>query len=104
MEHTCMVDLHAEGLQDGCPRCAELAARPLDVDSEMLRDLVRLAVRRDRITVGRSEAELVASAGVLTLLEQLGRLAELAPDEVAAYLVDRWHLNAEIENPRAVTA
>lgn len=101
--HTCRVDLHEAGLQDGCPACEEHAANPLrDLDETMLRYLVRLAILgSDRFAVGRSDTELVAAAKVLTALELFGSLAEKAPAEVATYLADRWRLEAMIVNPRS---
>jgi hypothetical protein len=100
--HTCTVDLHTHGLQDGCAACAAHAANPIrDLDDVMLRNLTYLAYRHDRLTMARSDAEAVASAKVLTVLEQAGHLAETAPETVAQYLRERWRLKVEIENPQA---
>lgn len=100
--HTCQVDLHEAGLQDGCGGCEEAAENPIrDLDEVMLGQLVTLAVHPDRFSVGRSDMELVAAAKVLTVLEQTGHLAEVAPETVATYLTERWRLEASIVNPRA---
>lgn len=34
--HTVHPDVHEHGLADDCPRCEELAARPLELDDEMI--------------------------------------------------------------------
>lgn len=83
-------DVHERGLADDCPRCAEMAERPTaECDEEVLRALVELAIRRDRLSRSRSEAEAVASAQVLTALERAGRIAEVAPDLLGRYLRER---------------
>lgn len=94
--------LEEHGLQDGCPACADIAKNPIaELDDAMLGQLATLATSADRLSRGRSENELVAAANVLTLLEQVGRLAEAAPSVVAWYLREKWRLDAQIDNPRA---
>lgn len=87
-------DVHIAGLADDCERCAELAAWPIrDLDDEVLAALVRLAVHPNRLSECRSLTEAVASASVLTALERVGRLAQVAPDAVADYLKTRWSVD-----------
>lgn len=118
--HSCVANLHEDGLQDGCPACAEYAEAPFtDLDHEMLRLLVERTLRnrfgghyaRHGIEVEspfgagaspRSNTEARAMAVVMTQLERFGRLAEAAPASVALYLNERWRLETSIVNPRLV--
>jgi hypothetical protein len=86
-------------LQDGCPRCLELAEWPIrDLDETMLANLVALAVDPERLSKGRSEAELIAAANVLSQLERTGRLVDVAPQAVEEYLRDHWKVDCEIRS------
>ena len=102
MIHSFHPDVHDAGLADDCEGCAEVAAAPSrNMDDRLLRQMVEFAVDRDRMFKCRSITEAEATARVLTTLEQVGRLCEVAGDHVAAYLRDRWHLDANIEPRRA---
>lgn len=95
--HTAHPDVHDHGLADDCPRCAEQAEKPIrELDEKMLSELAALAVHRDRLMRGRSEAELVAAANVLNVLEQVGRLCDVAPAVVESYLRERWRIDVQI--------
>lgn len=101
--HTVHHDIHENGLADGCEACTYHADNPLrDLDQRMLHNLVeRTLANRFPNTFpmssgadpyARSETEAVAMANVMTMLEQVGKLAEVAPGEVAAYVRERWRV------------
>lgn len=115
MTHTCRAEIAADGLQDGCGRCAELAADPLNLDDDMLRDLVRRTLTNRfgawhngegdvpsvfgaaRDGEPRSDTEAVAMANTMTLLERVGRLYRAAGPSVVLYLVERWRIATSIK-------
>lgn len=104
--HSHHPDVHTDGLADDCPGCAEIAEDPFaNADMGVLRDLVALASRRDRHAAARSTTELIASTAILNALERAGKLAELAPAELEAYLRERWNIVCSIEgNPIIASA
>lgn len=100
--HTGHPDVHDHGLQDDCEACTYHADNPLrNLDQDMLHGLVEraLADRFDLFAMSsganpapRSDTEAVAMANVLTMLEQTGKLAEVAPGLVARYVRERWRV------------
>jgi hypothetical protein len=95
--HAPHVDTHEHGLQDDCERCAEHAEHPLrSLDASNLRALVGIA-HPGQPPYARSETEQIAATAMLNLLEQIGKLAQVAPDELGEYLHDRWHILASFE-------
>lgn len=97
MGHRAHGDVHEVGLQDHCEGCAEIAEDPFSrADSVLLRNLAALAIDRDRLGKLRSTNEGVAAAQILTTLERVGKLAELAPETVQSYLRERWRLQVRI--------
>lgn len=100
MIHRAHGDVHEVGLQDHCDGCEEIAERPIaNADTLLLQFLTVLAVDRERLVKIRSTNEGVATAKILTLLEQVGKLSEIAPTAVEEYLRERWHLDASIKSP-----
>jgi hypothetical protein len=106
--HTCDVDIHAEGLQDGCQSCERHAENPLrGLDKPMLTNLIWRTLRNrfggtreepgrygERVAA-RSHAEARAMANVMTMLEHTGAIAQASPDLLALYLADRWKITLE---------
>ena len=96
--HTIHEDIYTHGLDDDCERCKEHAENPIrDLDKTILHRLVEMAV--DRSIKPRSEAEGVAVANVLTVMEKFGRLAESHPEAAVAYL-DRWGIEVVLMDVR----
>jgi hypothetical protein len=102
--HTLHHDVHDYGLADECDGCAEHAEKPFsNLDEWALRDLVERTLRNrfarpfGEVVHPRSNAEARAMAVVMTLLEQVGRLAEVAPAPLGLYLRERWKVPCTIE-------
>lgn len=95
--HTYHPDVHAVGLVDGCPACAEIAENPPgNCDEGLLRQIVAAAVAVPR-EIPPGETQAIAVANVLNTLERVGRIAEAAPDLLERYLRERWHLRVRIQ-------
>ena len=89
--HTLHPDSHTHGLADGCPRCDEHAADPINtLDERNLRRIIELAVHPDRFSVALTETDLVAAAKVLTTLERAAHLMRVSPQPVFAFLSERY--------------
>ena len=92
--HSIHPDTHEHGLADDCPRCAELAERPIQsLDRENLARIMNLAVADDRLGHAVSYLDQVAAGRVLTALEHAGQLARTDPVLFAEYL-ERWGVTA----------
>lgn len=82
---------HTEGLQDGCPRCAEHAEHPIrSLDDGNLLRLVELAIRPEPFLGVRGANEITALARVLDALYEAGPLVRIAPDLCIAYWRETW--------------
>lgn len=94
--HTIHPDSHTHGLADDCPRCAEHAVDPvLTLDDGNLARIVRLAVNLDRHSTYLTHTDLVASTVVLNILERVGHVSRVAPQELAGFL-SRYGTHAEL--------
>ena len=98
--HTCGVDFHDEGLQDGCVGCRALASNPtVQMDDRLLIHTIDLAVSRERLDRCRSDNEALASALVLTVLERAGKILSTSPAAVTDYLASRWRVPVHLDKP-----
>lgn len=110
--HAAHPDIHEHGLADNCPACGMAAQEPWSaLDRDALADLLDRTLRNRFAAVGptasrfgesvapRSDAEAIAMASVLTVLERLGQLAGAAPDKVALYLAERWRVTLPSVTP-----
>lgn len=97
--HTPHPDTHEHGLQDGCPRCAEHAIDPvLTLDDSNLRRVALLALNDDRFAEALTHTDLEAAAKVLSLLERVGHLSRIVPEELLAFL-GRYGTHAALTEP-----
>lgn len=90
--HTQHPDVLTHGLDDDCPRCEEIAERPIkELDRTNLRRIMLIATDKNRLAANAlyTTNDLIASAKVLTLMEQAGHLAETGPGLLFEYL-KRW--------------
>lgn len=96
MTHDPHPDVHTHGLADNCVRCADLALAPGNLDQEAYGDLIDRTIRW--YTGGRedsrprSETEALAMSVVYNTLNAAGRIAEVAPLQLAQYLNHRWRV------------
>ncbi len=96
MTHSYHADIHSDGLADNCEACRDASHRPMaSLDNEALRDLLDRAIKmlNGHYVESRSGNESTAIAEVVLTLERFGRLAEVNPGAVGAYLRDRWRLD-----------
>jgi hypothetical protein len=87
---------HTSGqLRDDCARCAEHAADPFrDLDDTMLHRLVCITQDPARfISEDYTEADLIAAANVLTVMEKCGRLFQASPNTMREYLRNKWRVS-----------
>jgi hypothetical protein len=100
--HTPHPDTHRFGLQDDCPRCAEHAVDPvLTLDDSNLARIVRLAIDRERRSTRLTHTDLVAATAVLNILERVGHLSRVAPDELCTFLERYGTYFAPVARPLA---